>query len=696
MKLWQNLKEFLKKYKLFFLLPPLIPLFVWLEFNILGLPFLSIVQRNVLLFFLFQLNLIFILVLLYFIFKYLVKIFWEIKVKKISKSIKIKLFTTYFLSIIFPSVILVLGSFFFFKKTIDYWIKEYIRQKFITQFMKAEDYYKDTERELLLKGQKIIKNYILKTSKIKSSVLRKRYRYFSDLDSIELYTYSGELYKKTYSSDIKTKLGIPPSILEKIKNEKIPQTQISVIDSKILIRVFIPCKNKDGEDFILAVGKILDLSKFSENQGMPEKRFFKIFKKFLILAGLSVLLLTIFVGIWVGSKIGRNLTEPLQNLLLATQKISQKDYQLENLSLSEISEDEIGMLIKAFKNMAKKIKEYEDELKKYNDYLITILNHLPIGILILNEKLQIKYFNENLKDLLKIYGFQNINQFLEFLGLRDLISSVDLSTPFYKSFDLTKDNKQIFLGITILKLESKEPEFMCIIENLEEKENLKKLSLWKEVALRIAHEIKNPLTPIKLSVERLKRQLEKNLEGEKKEILLKTTHTIEKYIEELRKLATDFYYFSKSPSLNLEKESLLETLIEVIDLYEYAYPKVKFLVKAEDDAECYFDRFQFKRLWINLIDNSIKAMNEEGIIEILINRGDKGVTIEFKDTGEGISDEIQENIAKGDIIKLKELGTGLIMVYSIIKLHRGSFEVRKNQPKGTHFIINLPCQPFKA
>ena len=271
-----------------------------------------------------------------------------------------------------------------------------------------------------------------------------------------------------------------------------------------------------------------------------------------------------------------------------------------------------------------------------------------------------------------------------------------MTIPFYKSFELTKNDKEIFLGITVIKLESKELEFMFIIENLEEKENLKKLSLWKEVALRIAHEIKNPLTPIKLSVERLKKQLEKNLEGEKKEILLKTTYTIEKYIEELKKLATDFYYFSKKPPLNLEKWNLLESLIEVIDLYEFAYPKIKFNIRAEDDAECFFDKFQFKRIWINLIDNCIKAMNGEGIIDILINRKNNEVIIEIKDTGEGISEEIQEKIAKGDIIKLKELGTGLIMVYSIIKLHHGTFQVKKNHPKGTHFIITFPCKPNKV
>ena len=232
---------------------------------------------------------------------------------------------------------------------------------------------------------------------------------------------------------------------------------------------------------------------------------------------------------------------------------------------------------------------------------------------------------------------------------------------------------------------------MLILENLEEKENLKRLSIWKEVALRIAHEIKNPLTPIKLSVERLRKKLEKSVEGETKEILLKTTEVIEKYIEELRKLATDFYYFSKKPSLNLEKDSLLENLIEVVSLYEVAYPEIKFSIQAEDDGECMFDKFQFKRVWINLIDNSIKAMQKKGEIKIFLNRENKHIVVKIMDTGEAIPDEIKEKLAKGDLIKLKEIGTGLLMAYSIVELHKGTFQVEKNEPTGTSFTIKIPC-----
>uniref|UniRef100_A0A7C4NTC4 histidine kinase n=1 Tax=Thermodesulfobacterium geofontis TaxID=1295609 RepID=A0A7C4NTC4_9BACT len=272
------------------------------------------------------------------------------------------------------------------------------------------------------------------------------------------------------------------------------------------------------------------------------------------MTGISVLLLIIFVGIWVGSKIGRNLTEPLQNLILATQKISQKEYQIEEIPLISFSEDELGILVNSFKEMAKKVKEYEEELKRYNEYLISILNHLPVGILILDFNFKIKFLNENLKKFLEIYEFKNIEELLNYLDLFNLLHTVDLESPFYKIFEFTVGEKEIFLGITLLKLNLfREENFMVILENLEEKENLKRLSIWKEVAIKIAHEIKNPLTPIKLSIERLRKRLGENLEDSAKEILFKTTEIIEKYVEELRKLATNFLLFLKKTQSQFRK-----------------------------------------------------------------------------------------------------------------------------------------------
>jgi len=401
----------------------------------------------------------------------------------------------------------------------------------------------------------------------------------------------------------------------------------------------------------------------------------------------------IFVGIWVGSKIGKNLTEPLQYLVIATQKLSKKEFHLEEELFKTMTEDEIGQLIASFKEMTEKLKAYEEELKSYNAYLNSLLNHLPVGILILSTNFEVKYSNNWLKEFLRLFNFKEEKEFLEFLGLSTVLNSVSLDAPFYKTYEFVKEEKAGIVGITVIKLVSyKESELMIVVENLEEKERLKRLSLWREVAARIAHEIKNPLTPIKLSVERLRKQLEKDLPEDKKRVLKKTTSTIEKYIEELKSLAVDFYYFSRKSSLSLKKVNLFDNLREVLSLYEMAYPEVKFELKVVGDVECLVDEAQLKRIWINLFDNSVKAMQGKGKVEVFLAREGKSVVIEVADTGPGIPEEIVEKVEKGEVFKLKEFGTGLLMVYSIVEMHKGVFRIEKNYPKGTRFVITLPCE----
>ncbi len=687
-------KEFKKKSFLLFLF--LVFVFLFIEFNYFEIPFFSVFQRNFFLFLALQIDFILILLLLYFIFRYLFKIFWQLNIKQVSKSLKFKLFSTYLLSILFPSLVLTMGSFFFLKKSVDYWFREFLEDKIVANFMTIEDYYRDIERELMAKGHKIIDEYISKTKRIRSRYLREHYRYFSDLDSIEVYSYKGDPEEKTYSLDSLRNLGIPPSILEKIKKEGTPQSQISILGDKTLVRVFIPTKDRYGRPWILAVGKLLDFDEINAYKKGAEKRFYKIFNAFLILSLALILLLIVFIGVWVGSKIARNLTEPLQGLILATQKISRKDYQIEGISSTPLTNDEIGILVKSFKEMVQKIKQYEEEMQQYNEYLRSILNHLPVGIVILGLDNKVEYVNKMMEEFLKLLGFSEIEELLKELEVQRIISSLKLQETVYKNYRLSRNGSSFYIGLFASKIKIFKGEaYFLIFENLEEKENLKKLSIWKDVATRVAHEIKNPLTPIQLSIQRLRRKLEPYLEESQREILYKTTRTIENYVEELRRLASDFYYFSRKSEPKFRKISLKENIKEAVSLYELSYPEVKFLMEGEDII-CVADPFQLKRVWINLIDNAVKAMNGEGRVKISLFKENNRAIVVVEDEGEGLPDELMEKLKKGDIMELKEAGTGLIMVYSIVRLHGGEIEVEKPAEKGTRFIVKLPCGEGEA
>ncbi|MFN3406522.1 MAG: ATP-binding protein [Caldimicrobium sp.] len=558
--------------------------------------------------------------------------------------------------------------------------------------LKEEDLIKDEEAELLQKAIKIKEDYIMKVDSIRSKDLREKFRYFLQLDSIEVYTYEGFLYKKTYSSEINTSLSIPPSILNEIIKQKKPFAQVQPFKSKLLLRVYLPVETKSGTPYILAVGKLIDPERI---KGLPknERVLLKTVNIFLVFTFLMVLFLVIFLGIWVGNKLGKSLSEPLQNLILATQKISQRDFNLSELLSTSSQEDEIHQLIRSFKYMAEEIRKYEETLKKYNEYLVGVLNSLPVGIVIYKSNLEVLFLNENLKKFLQEENLGSLQNLSEILGIESFFQNLGVKDKHYQVLSLKSDKKEVSVGITYMKLDLfGETLLLLIIENLEEKELLKRLSLWREVAVKIAHEIKNPLTPIKLSVERLKKRIYHELTPQNKNLLEQTVSIIVKYVEELRKLALDFYYFSQRPYFEKTQVHLINNLNEVIELYKLAYPEVNFVIEKSEDKEILIqgDPFQLKRVWINLIENSIKAMKEKGTIEILLSEEKQNILINYEDRGEGMSDELIDAFNTGDFSKLQKVGTGLLIIKGIIELHRGKIWAERSLKGGTRFTIELP------
>lgn len=458
------------------------------------------------------------------------------------------------------------------------------------------------------------------------------------------------------------------------------------------MRVFIPVESQDGVPYILATGMLINPAKI---RSLPqnEKIIIRTVNFILILSFLILLLLVTFLGIWVGNKLGKSLSEPLQNLILATQKISQRDFNLSELLELPSKDDEIAQLIQSFKYMAKELKSYENTLKKYNEYLVGVLNSLPVGIVIYKSNLDIFFINEYLKNFLKTLGTLHPEKTLvERLNLENLFQSLSLKEKYYQVHILKNEGEDYSLGITYMKLELfGELLLLLIIENLEEKEKLKRLSLWREVAIKIAHEIKNPLTPIKLSIERLKRRIIKELSPENRELLEKTVELIGKSIEDLRKLALDFYYFSHRPYFEKVEFSLVDNIREVLDLYLLAYPEVNFNLQVlAQDINIKGDPFQLKRVWINLIENSLKAMEGKGEICMdIFNEGDAKIIINYEDTGVGMSQDILSAFNMDDFSKLQRLGTGLLLIKGTIELHKGRVWVEPSLKGGAKFVIEL-------
>jgi len=221
---------------------------------------------------------------------------------------------------------------------------------------------------------------------------------------------------------------------------------------------------------------------------------------------------------------------------------------------------------------------------------------------------------------------------------------------------------------------------------------VQRMEAWREVARRIAHEIKNPLTPIQLSAERLRKRYAKLLEGNGA-ILDKCTSTIIQQVDELKKLVNEFSHFARLPSVHLSRNDLNGIVQETLFLFKEGHKDIHFQFCNEDIPMLELDGEQIKRVIINLLDNGVAAVGGAGEIKIATSHDSaRGVVyLEIADNGCGVAPEARSRIFEPYFSTKKNgTGLGLAIVSQIIEDHRGYIRVRPNEPQGTKFTIEFP------
>jgi two-component system nitrogen regulation sensor histidine kinase NtrY len=213
---------------------------------------------------------------------------------------------------------------------------------------------------------------------------------------------------------------------------------------------------------------------------------------------------------------------------------------------------------------------------------------------------------------------------------------------------------------------------------------------WQEVAKRIAHEIKNPLTPIRLSAERLLKKWNDKAD-DFESVLIRSTKTIVHEVNSLRSLVDEFSRFGKMPKINLEPINIKTILEEIKELYSDLKGIEMISSVNEDMPDIEIDRKQIKMALINLIDNAIQAKTGKIWLSAFHNNDFDLIRIEVADDGTGIKEEDKDKLFFPYFSTKKEgTGLGLAIVNSIISKHRGYIRVQDNEPKGTRFVIELP------
>jgi len=434
--------------------------------------------------------------------------------------------------------------------------------------------------------------------------------------------------------------------------------------------------------------------KFSSDNSLMRKRFLVDFSTTILLTILAVLVIVIIM-------INR-LMSPLHNLSRATQEISRGNYDVQIKSDGENTD--LNLLIKYFNEMSNQIRLSREGLDTHNVYLETILQY-SYGVIALDSKKRIQFLNPIVEDMLdldknKVYvgiSYKDIakeNKKLKILV--DLINKNLTNEKWNSNITIAflEQNKLILCQGARLRTKSKTLGYLIVLNDITELNRAQKKAAWGEVAMKMAHEVKNPLTPILLSADRLRNNFLETLQGRDLEIMEKTTSTIIEQVKSMSIMVEAFSEFANTPKISKKPQNINSIINNVIQLYD-ADEEVEVSLDLNGSLpDIYLDSESIKRLFINLIKNSKEASTSDLIninIKSEFDKTKNRVRVIIDDDGEGFDSSIIDKIFEPYAsTKITGSGLGLAIVHNIVEQHNGNIFAKNIKPRGARIVIELP------
>jgi two-component system nitrogen regulation sensor histidine kinase NtrY len=262
---------------------------------------------------------------------------------------------------------------------------------------------------------------------------------------------------------------------------------------------------------------------------------------------------------------------------------------------------------------------------------------------------------------------------------------------------LEERGRERLLAVTIVPLSGRPgtpPGAVVVLDDLTPLMRAQKVAAWGEVARKLAHEVKNPLTPIQLSAQRIQRAWTKDA-ADFERVVSECTSSIVEEVESLKNLVDEFAQFARLPPISLVQASLHDVIEQALSLYDGQYTHVRFERRlAPDLPELRFDPAQIKRVIVNLVDNAIEAGNGQGRISIATEyeRSQGRVRMSIEDDGPGLSSEARDKLFIPSFsTKRSGSGLGLAIVNLIVREHHGAIRVEDGSPGGARFVVELPA-----
>ncbi len=690
------------------------------------------ISNTILMFILININLLLLILLIFLVFRNLVKLLYDRKRKVMGAKLTTKLVFAFIALSLLPAIVLFFFSINFISSSIEFWFNVPVEQALENSLSVGRYLYKHVEennRFFLKKiAHEITAKNLLNRQKALSSYVGIVQNSFN-LHAVEIYSKKSKRLAYSLAPELKEKsftIVSADNFQKRIASQSVLTISKRLKKNELIKSIgTVPfgAEQKDVKAFIVLTFIIpsqLYKNMDSISRGFEEYQQIKLLKKpikttyYITISIVS--LVVVFCAVWFGIHLAKSISIPIRELGEGTRKVAEGDL---SFRIGLVADNEIGSLVDSFNRMTEdlrisraqlelsacKLREQNAEIEERRQYMEFVLKNISAGVITLNATGFTTTLNKSAEKMLNLKADEILNksykkllkgEHLELAGeiLENLSSTQNDSVELPLKLTVNGKPRTFMMHVNALKDDiGRHMGIVVVFDDLTDIEKSQRIAAWREIARRIAHEVKNPLTPIKLSAQRIKRRYSQKIDDP---VFEECTNTIINHVDLIRNLVNEFSAFARFPTADPKLCVFPPIIEEAVALYRESHQHIDFEISiSENIPSLMLDRQQLKQAMINLLDNAVASVRKQGKISIKLTYDPilRMVRLEVADNGAGISDERKTHLFEPYFSTKKSgMGLGLTIVSTIIADHNGMISVQDNQPQGAKFVIELPVQ----
>jgi two-component system nitrogen regulation sensor histidine kinase NtrY len=676
-------------------------------------------------FLLINLNLILLVLLIFLVARNLAKLIFERRRGILGSRLRTRLVGAFVGLSIIPAVLLFLVAEGFLTSVMENWFSGRVERSMHASRRIAESYYQKQGNDALRLAREL--GHRIEEYRLLDATLQEDLRAFVtdkqselNVDGLEVVV-GQESVASSWSTQRRTH--VPPAVdLRSVLLDGSEFARTEVVDGQDLIRAGAPIRGPQG----VTLGAVVVSSFVPHELGEAalqavradeEYRRLTVLKQPIrnsyMLSFLLVTLVVIFSATWFGFRLAKGITVPIQRLGEGMNEVAQGKW---NHRVEVEGDEEMATLVDSFNRMTGDLETIHSALEERRHYIENILENIAAGVVSIDAEGKVATVNPPAAAMLGLDPLQGRNrkweevfQRPELHQVRDLIArtSAGGGENIEQQIELAAGSRMLTAWVTATTLTDESGARRGIILFFEDVTHLlrvERMEAWREVARRIAHEIKNPLTPIQLAAQRLRRR-HLDARGEPRhELVEECTRTIIGQVDQLKRLVDEFSTFARLPAVHIAPSDLNEVVNDALALFRGGHREIRFDFRPDPVLPMIeIDRDAIKRAVINMLDNAVAACsnqtNGQALIEVITQCDeDAGVArLEVADNGCGMTQDVKVRAFEPYFSTKKEgTGLGLAIVSAIVADHRAYIRLRDNTPRGTRLVIEFPLRESRS